>query len=112
MTLLWYSPICTGGIDPRARFPRERYRLVRDGLEDAARVGLIGFREPEGLAVEDLELAHDPDYVEAFLAGALDPQVVRRIGLQPWTGAMVSRTLTWFSSRPGSTGWPPTGSGF
>lgn len=93
MTLLWYSPIYTWGIDPRARFPRERYRLVREGLEEAGRAGLIGFREPEGLAVEDLMLAHDPGYAQAFLAGSLDPQVVRRIGLQPWTGAMVSRTL-------------------
>lgn len=93
MTHFWYSPIYTWGLDARARFPRDRYRLVRRGLQEAERQGLVGFREPEALPVEDLLLAHDADYVQSFVNGSLDPQVVRRIGLQPWTDAMVNRTL-------------------
>jgi len=93
MTPLWYSPIYTEGLDPRARFPRERYRLVRAGLEEARRAGLVEFREAKALPVEELTLAHDPGYVRAFLDGTLDERAVRRIGLRPWTEAIVERTL-------------------
>lgn len=111
MTLLWYSPIYTWGIDSRARFPRERYRLVRGGLEDAVRSGLVGFREPEALPAADLLLAHDPSYVGAFLDGSLPAEVVRRIGLQPWTEAMVSRTLILTGGTVGATRHVLTGGG-
>ena len=39
-----------------------------------------------------IKLAHDPDYVDAFLAGRLTPQAVRRIGF-PWSEGLVKRTL-------------------
>ncbi|MEM0895670.1 MAG: histone deacetylase [Verrucomicrobiota bacterium] len=93
MMPLWYSPIYTDGLDPEARFPRLRYRIVREGLEAARVSGAICFHDPDPLPVEDLLLAHDSCYVEAFLSGKLDEAAMRRIGLRPWTENIVARTL-------------------
>lgn len=93
MLALWYSPIYTNGLDPEARFPRERYRLVKDALSVGPERGAIEFREPGLMDPEDLHLAHDPDYVWDFLNGTLDDSMVRRIGLRPWTKVIVERTL-------------------
>ncbi len=38
-------------------------------------------------------LAHDADYVDRFLAGELSDKEEKRIGLTPWTPAMIERTL-------------------
>ena len=84
MTPIWYSPIYTDGIDQRARFPRQRYRLVWEGLDAAQRSGEIGFHEPEPLPVDDLLLAHHPTYVKSFLSRTLDEAATRRIGLLRW----------------------------
>ena len=41
---------------------------------------------------EIIELAHDPEYVRAFLEGTLPAQAMRRIGF-PWSEELVKRTL-------------------
>jgi acetoin utilization deacetylase AcuC-like enzyme len=41
---------------------------------------------------EVVELAHDREYVSAFLDGTLSPQAIRRIGF-PWSEGLVRRTL-------------------
>src|SRR5207302_4249246 len=38
------------------------------------------------------ELAHDPDYVRAFMEGTLSPAAMRRIGF-PWGPRLIARTL-------------------
>jgi acetoin utilization deacetylase AcuC-like enzyme len=58
--------------------------LERDGTYQVERAPLA---EP---AV--IELAHDPEYVRNFLAGSLEPRIVRRIGF-PWSEGLVQRTL-------------------
>ncbi len=90
---LWYSKIYTDGISPEATFPRTRYRAVRAllGSQDAG--NSIIYHEPAATPVEDLLLAHETVYVESFLSGSLDKGSVRRIGLRPWTEAIVERTL-------------------
>lgn len=71
------------------RFPIQKYRLLRDYL---AMDGLFRF-EPAPLADRAIvELAHDHDYVEAFLKGRLSSQTIRRIGF-PWSEGLVRRTL-------------------
>ena len=90
MLPLYHSPIYTHGLDPKARFPRERYDLVHAGLAGHPQ---IEFREPSALEPALLELAHDPNYAQAFLDGTLDPKAARRIGLTPWTEAIVERTM-------------------
>jgi acetoin utilization deacetylase AcuC-like enzyme len=37
--------------------------------------------------------AHDERYVDLFIEGKLDSTAIRRIGLRPWTPAIVERTL-------------------
>ena len=93
MLSLWYSTIYTDGLDPASHFPRERYKLVRDGLETARETGVLQFHEPSPLATEELLLAHDSKYVNAFLSGSLNKEAKRRIGLRPWTDDIVKRTL-------------------
>lgn len=87
---LWYSDIYTDGLDPESTFPRERYRDVQARLKGCGR---ITFPVPTPLPVEDIKLAHDPSYVDAFLNGFLDARAVRRIGLRPWTEVIAERTL-------------------
>lgn len=92
MLHLWYSTIYTEGLSPEARFPRDRYRLVREGLEDYGKNGHVFFHEPTCIDAAMFELAHCPLYTKRFLKGQLDEQEIRRIGLKPWTEWMVERT--------------------
>ena len=93
MLHLWYHPIYTDGLDPEARFPRERYQLVRAGLEGLELVGGICWKQPTPIAIDDLRLAHDSHYVDEFLSGNLSEEKIRRIGLRPWIEVIVERTL-------------------
>src|SRR6056297_2183805 len=93
MLPIWYSPIYTEGLDPEARFPRDRYRLVREGLREVEAQGAIEFVEPEPLDPDLLLAVHDRSYRDAFLGGTLDEKTKRRIGLRPWTEAVIERTL-------------------
>jgi acetoin utilization deacetylase AcuC-like enzyme len=71
------------------RFPKEKYRLLREALEGDAR---FRFHPAPLAAAEEVKLAHEAGYVEAFLAGRLEAGHMRRIGF-PWSEAMVRRTL-------------------
>ena len=93
MLPIWYSPIYTDGLDPEARFPRTRYREVRQKLSPEVDAGRIEFFEPSALHPDLLHLAHDSEYCRAFLHGSLSVEAERRIGLRPWTSAIVQRTL-------------------
>ncbi|HWR34535.1 MAG TPA: histone deacetylase [Clostridia bacterium] len=71
------------------RFPVRKYRLLRELLMGD---GQFSFVAAPFAPVETLKLAHDSEYVDQFLAGALPAQVQRRIGF-PWSEQLVSRTL-------------------
>jgi acetoin utilization deacetylase AcuC-like enzyme len=66
-----------------------KYAMVRDllALDGAFRFEQADFAEP-GV----IKLAHDAGYVDRFLAGTLDRQILRRIGF-PWSDGLVRRTL-------------------
>jgi acetoin utilization deacetylase AcuC-like enzyme len=89
---LWYHPLYTDGIHPEARFPRDRYRLLLDRLKGSEANGRIAVHTPNAIARERLLLAHDAAYVDRFLAGELTEKEEKRIGLTPWTPAMIERT--------------------
>ena len=89
MLSLWYSHIYSDGIDARARFPRLRYRMLREKLSNSSR---IRFVEPAEIDRSSLLLAHEPAYVDRFLEGTLSEKEMRQIGLRPWTDKMVERT--------------------
>ena len=89
---LWYHPLYTDGIHPEARFPRDRYRLLLDRLKGSEANERIAVHAPKAITRERLLLAHDADYVDRFLAGELTEKEEKRIGLTPWTPAMIERT--------------------
>lgn len=66
-----------------------KYAMVRDLLaEDGTfRFAQAAFAEPDVI-----KLAHDAEYVDRFMDGTLDRQVIRRIGF-PWSEGLVQRTL-------------------
>ena len=90
MLSLFYHPIYTDGIDPQARFPRDRYRLLAERLTEFSKIELC---EPRKSTRTELLVAHDVDYVDRFLRGALTEQETRHIGLRPWTTDIAARTL-------------------
>ena len=89
---MWYHPLYTDGIHPEARFPRDRYQLLLDRLQASKAEHRMTFNQPSPIAKELLLLAHDGAYVERFLAGELTDKEEKRIGLTPWTPAMIERT--------------------
>ena len=90
MLTLFYHPIYTYGINPEARFPRERYLLLSERLQTVPGIEL---RQPRQATRDELMLAHDADYVDRFLSSSLSEKEMRRIGLRPWYPEIVERTL-------------------
>lgn len=87
--VLFYTDQYTIPLPEGHRFPIEKYRMLRELL---AADGRFQFEAAPLAEREVIELAHDRDYVEAFLNGTLSPQAVRRIGF-PWSEGLVKRTL-------------------
>ncbi len=90
MLELFYHPIYTYGIDKNSRFPRDRYELTREAL-NKSKSDLV-FVEPEMIEIEDIYIAHDRSFVDAFINGTLSTQEKRKIGLQPWNEHIIERT--------------------
>jgi acetoin utilization deacetylase AcuC-like enzyme len=63
--------------------------MLRERLEGDARFSI---ERPVAADAATISLAHDPEYVRAFIEGRLSEQAVRRIGF-PWSEGLVSRTL-------------------
>jgi acetoin utilization deacetylase AcuC-like enzyme len=76
-------------LPPGHRFPLAKYRLLRERLTTE---GLYRFQPAPLADAERIALAHDPDYVAAFLSGSLPRAAMRRIGF-PWSRGLVQRTL-------------------
>ena len=90
---MWYHPLYTDGIHPEARFPRDRYQRLLDRFETTGASQAMHITQPQPVDTSLLLLAHDADYVDRFLAGELSEKEEKRIGLTPWTPAMIERTL-------------------
>lgn len=71
------------------RFPMQKYRLIRDGVQ-AQNVGIVLEEAPttrDGV----LALAHHPHYIEAVSTGSLTAAAQKEIGF-PWSTNMVERS--------------------
>ena len=90
---MWYHPLYTDGIHPEARFPRDRYQRLLDRFETTGASQAMHITQPQPVDKSLLMLAHDADYVDRFLSGELSDKEEKRIGLTPWTPAMIERTL-------------------
>jgi len=91
--VFYYDPVYTDGLSPEARFPRTRYRGVREelaqrGVDRRARIAPSPWVDRR-----DLLTVHTSDYVDAFTEGRIEDKVARRIGLRPWTDRIVERTF-------------------
>ena len=53
----------------------------------------MSIQKPDPISRKSLLLAHDENYVDAFLQGRLNEKEKRRIGLTPWSPKMIERTL-------------------
>ena len=90
---LYFHPLYTNGIHPDARFPRERYRLIADRLQRESHQGLLEIKESPAAQPAEVRLAHDEHYVQRFIKGLMTDKERRRIGLRPWTDALIPRTM-------------------
>lgn len=71
------------------KFPALKYGLLHEILRAD---GDFLCEEAPLPAPDVIELAHDPDYVQSFIAGTLPASTMRRVGL-PWSDALVKRAL-------------------
>ena len=85
---LYYTDHYPSPLPAGHKFPMAKYALLREALagEDCE------FRPAPLASRADIELAHDREYVRAFLDGSLSAQAMRRIGF-PWSEELVRRTL-------------------
>ena len=109
---VYYHPLYTDGIHPDARFPRTRYVRLSRRLRSGLAGSMIEICEAPEANREVLLMAHEPGYVDRFLAGALSDKEVRRIGLRPWTPQLRPRTLRIVGGAIAASTrrWPPAGS--
>jgi acetoin utilization deacetylase AcuC-like enzyme len=89
MRHLYYTDHLTIDLPPGHKFPMAKYRLVRELLTAD---GVFAFAPAPFAEANVIELAHEPEYVQAFLGGKLDTAAIRKIGF-PWSEGLVKRTL-------------------
>ncbi|MEL7035105.1 MAG: histone deacetylase [Cyanobacteria bacterium J06592_8] len=82
----YVAPLPPGHRFPMSKFRRLYQMLLADEVIEPSQV-----YTPELPPSEWIEFVHDPDYVQAYCQGTLDPKVQRRIGL-PWSQALANRT--------------------
>ncbi len=87
--VLFYTDHYTIPLPEGHRFPIHKYRLTRELLSNDRH---FCFEAAPLAERETVELAHDPEYVNAFLEGTLTSQAMRRIGF-PWSEGLVKRTF-------------------
>lgn len=71
------------------RFPMEKYRLLRDGLQQRPWAEI---REAPRASLEDLGRVHTQDYIDRLCTGRLTPAEQRDIGF-PWSPEMAERSI-------------------
>jgi acetoin utilization deacetylase AcuC-like enzyme len=86
---LFYADHCVIPLPAKHKFPIDKYRILREMLNDDGYFQL----EPAPFAERsDVESIHNSGYVEAFLKGTLGDAAMRRIGF-PWSEMLVKRTM-------------------
>ena len=84
----FYSDHFVLPLPPGHRFPMQKYRLLREGVQG---LGNIRLHEAPAATNGVLALAHDPRYIGAVVEGMLTPQQQKAIGF-PWSPEMVERS--------------------
>lgn len=89
MRLVYTENVVELALPPGHRFPIAKYDMLVEALE-ARYAEHLFLAAPASR--EDLELAHDPLYVDAVVRGTLDEGRIRRLGF-PWSESLVRRTF-------------------
>ena len=79
-------PLPDGHKFPMAKYSKLRERILAEGIVTPADLA-----EAPAAAWEDLELVHEPRYVDAVRTGTVERDIQRRIGF-PWSPQMVERS--------------------
>ena len=73
------------------KFPMAKYSRLRERIIAAGIVSADDLHEAPAAEWSDLELVHDPVYVDAVRTGTVAKEIQRRIGF-PWSPQMVERS--------------------
>jgi acetoin utilization deacetylase AcuC-like enzyme len=89
---VFYSDHYTLPLPDEHRFPMEKYRMLRDYLLAEKIIDANQLKESPLAKPEILNLAHDPQYVEALRSGSVSKDIIKRIGF-PWSYELYLRSL-------------------
>ena len=81
-------------LPPKHRFPMTKYRRLRERVEAFNQrypEQAITLALPPSASAEQLQLAHDPAYVQRAINGQFTDQEVRLLGF-PWSEALIERS--------------------
>ncbi len=73
------------------RFPMRKYALLREALRIAGVVEENDFHVPAPVSIDQLNLAHDSDYIRRATTGELLRSEILRIGF-PWSPQLIERS--------------------
>lgn len=96
---LFYNDVYRVDLPEGHRFPMDKYRLVREGLQRELQLSEdeIGpratFTVSPLASLEDLCTTHDPDYVQRYFDGRFTARENRVVGF-PWSEASVRRSVS------------------
>lgn len=90
---LVYSPSYSIPWDSKHRFPMAKYRLLYEHLVERGIAAQGNTYISSPCPRHSLALVHDAEYIDAFIAGRLNQQQLKEIGLH-WSAQLVIRTLT------------------
>jgi len=86
-----YHPDYVAPLPEQHRFPMPKFRLLRDLLLKDRIITPAQIFTPHLPDLAQIELVHNPNYVQGYCGGTLDYKVQRRIGL-PWSEQLANRT--------------------
>lgn len=91
---LFYNDVYKVALPETHRFPMEKYRLTREGLQTFfANDNRVSFQVSPMATPQELQTTHCRSYIERYLTGNLTPLEVRRVGF-PWSISGVQRSTS------------------
>lgn len=94
MLPLIYHPAYSAPFPEAHRFVMSKFARLHDYVAEQGWIALDGSNlfQPEPASLEQLAIAHDPDYLQQLVTNTVPEKAWRRIGL-PWSEALIERTL-------------------
>ncbi|WP_298393442.1 histone deacetylase [uncultured Azonexus sp.] len=88
---LFYTDVFVLPLPPGHRFPMEKYARLRQTLLAGGDFSPDDFHLPHAATDEELQRAHDADYIRRISLGEIDEKMQKAIGF-PWSPGMVERS--------------------